>query len=403
MWDRLLVDCNIATFEERPRNPVGLIENGAIGLSDGKIVRVGKRTELAGYRAKKVDALNGAWVTPGLLDCHTHHVFGGTRADEHAMRRAGATYEEIAKAGGGIASTVARTAAASDEELLEQSRRRLHALMRGGCTTVEIKTGYGLDPESEMRLLRIAIRLCEGEAVRIVPTLLALHAIPADQRDRRAHYVGEIVDKLIPAAVESGLATSVDAFCDTIAFTPEEVERLFKAAAHHGLRVRLHAEQLSNQHGAKLAAQYRALSADHLEYLDEAGARAMAVGGTVAVLLPGAYYALQEERKPPVELLRKHNVPIAIATDCNPGTSPLLSPSLAMNMACTLFGLTPEEAVAGMTINAARALGLAHSVGSIVAGKQADLAVWRIESLAELGYWIGLPGPERRIFAGRET
>jgi imidazolonepropionase len=403
MWDRLLVDCNIATFEERPGNPVGLIENGAIGLSDGKIVRVGKRTELAGYRAKKVDALNGAWVTPGLIDCHTHLVFGGTRADEHAMRRAGATYEEIAKAGGGIASTVARTAAASDEELLEQSRRRLHALMRGGCTTVEIKTGYGLDPESEMRLLRIAIRLGEGEAVRIVPTLLALHAIPADQRDRRAHYVGEIVDKLIPAAVESGLATSVDAFCDTIAFTPEEVERLFKAAAHHGLRVRLHAEQLSNQHGAKLAAQYRALSADHLEYLDEAGARAMAAGGTVAVLLPGAFYALQEERKPPVELLRKHNVPIAIATDCNPGTSPLLSPSLAMNMACTLFGLTPEEAVAGMTINAARALGLAHSVGSIVAGKQADLAVWRIESLAELGYWIGLPGPERRIFAGRET
>jgi imidazolonepropionase len=403
MWDRLLVDCNIATFEERPGNPVGLIENGAIGLSDGKIVRVGKRTELAGYRAKKVDALNGAWVTPGLIDCHTHLVFGGTRADEHAMRRAGATYEEIAKAGGGIASTVARTAAASDEELLEQSRRRLHALMRGGCTTVEIKTGYGLDPESEMRLLRIAIRLGEGEAVRIVPTLLALHAIPADQRDRRAHYVGEIVDKLIPAAVESGLATSVDAFCDTIAFTPEEVERLFKAAAHHGLRVRLHAEQLSNQHGAKLAAQYRALSADHLEYLDEAGARAMAAGGTVAVLLPGAFYALQEERKPPVELLRKHNVPIAIATDCNPGTSPLLSPSLAMNMACNLFGLTPEEAVAGMTINAARALGLAHSVGSIVAGKQADLAVWRIESLAELGYWIGLPGPERRIFAGRET
>ena len=403
MWDRLLVDCNIATFEERPGNPVGLIENGAIGLSDGKIVRVGKRTELAGYRAKKVDALNGAWVTPGLIDCHTHLVFGGTRADEHAMRRAGATYEEIAKAGGGIASTVARTAAASDEELLEQSRRRLHALMRGGCTTVEIKTGYGLDPESEMRLLRIAIRLGEGEAVRIVPTLLALHAIPADQRDRRAHYVGEIVDKLIPAAVESGLATSVDAFCDTIAFTPEEVERLFKAAAHHGLRVRLHAEQLSNQHGAKLAAQYRALSADHLEYLDEAGARAMAAAGTVAVLLPGAFYALQEERKPPVDLLRKHNVPIAIATDCNPGTSPLLSPSLAMNMACTLFGLTPEEAVAGMTINAARALGLAHSVGSIVAGKQADLAVWRIESLAELGYWIGLPGPERRIFAGRDT
>jgi imidazolonepropionase len=403
MWDRLLVDCNIATFEERPGNPLGLIENGAIGISDGKIVRVGKRTELAGYRAQQVDALSGAWVTPGLIDCHTHLVFGGTRADEHAMRRAGATYEDIAKAGGGIASTVAKTAAASDDELLEQSRRRLHALMRGGCTTVEIKTGYGLDPESEMRLLRIASRVGEQEAVRIVPTLLALHAIPADQRDRRAHYVGEIIDKLIPTAAASGLATSVDAFCDTIAFTPEEVERLFKAGAHHGLRVRLHAEQLSNQHGAKLAAQYRALSADHLEHLDEAGAKAMAAAGTVAVLLPGAFYALQEEKKPPVDLLRKHKVPIAVATDCNPGTSPLLSPALAMNMACTLFGLTPEEAAAGMTINAARALGLAHLVGSIVAGKQADLCVWRIESLAELGYWIGLPGPERRIFNGADA
>ena len=403
MWDRLLVDCNVATLEERPGNALGLVENGAIGISDGKVVRVGKRTELAGFRAKEVVALGGAWVTPGLIDCHTHLVFGGTRADEHAMRRAGATYEEIAKAGGGIASTVARTAAASDEELLEESRRRLHALMRGGCTTVEVKTGYGLEPESEMRLLRIAAQLGHSEAVRIVPTLLALHALPPDQRDRRAHYVSEIVDKLIPEAARSGLATSVDAFCDTIAFTPEETERVFKAAAHHGLRVRVHAEQLSNQHGAALAARYRALSADHLEHLDDAGAKAMAAAGTVAVLLPGAFYALQEERKPPVATLRKHQVPIAVATDCNPGTSPMLSPTLAMNMACTLFGLTPEEAVAGTTINAARALGLAHSIGSIAAGKQADLCVWNIGSLSELGYWIGLPGPERRIFGGRDA
>jgi imidazolonepropionase len=403
MWDRLLVDCNIATFENAPGNPLGLIENGAIGIADGSIVRVGKRTELAGFRAKKVDALGGAWVTPGLIDCHTHLVFGGTRADEHAMRRAGASYEEIAKSGGGIASTVKRTAAASDDQLLDQSRRRLHALMRSGCTTVEIKSGYGLDPKSELRLLQIAYNLGDGEAVRIVPTLLALHALPADQRDRRAHYVGEIVDKLIPAAAKQGIATSVDAFCETIAFTPDEVERLFKAAAHHGLRVRVHAEQLSNQHGAALAAQYRALSADHLEHLDEAGAKAMAAAGTVAVLLPGAYYALQEKKKPPVALLRKHKVPIAVATDCNPGTSPLLSPTLAMNMACTLFGLTPEEAIAGMTINAARALGLAHTVGSIAAGKQADLCAWHIESLAELGYWVGLPGPERRIFNGADS
>jgi imidazolonepropionase len=403
MWDRLLVDCNIATLEEKPGNPLGVIENGAIGIADGKVVRVGKRTELAGFRARQVDALGGAWVTPGLIDCHTHLVFGGTRADEHAMRRAGSSYEEIATAGGGISSTVKRTAEASDEQLLAQSRQRLHALMRGGCTTVEIKSGYGLDPKSELRLLKIAAELGAGEAVRIVPTLLALHALPADQRDRRADYVTEIVDKLIPAAAKQGLATSVDAFCETIAFTPEEIERLFKAAAHHGLRVRLHAEQLSNQHGAALAAEYHALSADHLEHLDEGGAKAMAAAGTVAVLLPGAYYALQEKKKPPVALLRKHEVPIAIATDCNPGTSPLLSPTLAMNMACTLFGLTPEEALAGMTVNAARALGLAHSVGSIAAGKQADLCAWRIESLAELGYWIGLPGPERRIFDGVDS
>ena len=400
MWDRLLVDCNIATMEEKPGNPRGIVENGAIGISDGKVVRVGKRTELAGFRAKDVVALGGAWVTPGLVDCHTHLVFGGTRADEHAMRRAGACYEEIAKAGGGIASTVARTAAASDEELLDQSRRRLRALMRGGCTTVEVKSGYGLDPKSELRLLKIAAELGKDETVRIVPTLLALHALPATQRDRRAHYVSEIVDKLIPEAAKQGIATSVDAFCEGIAFTPQEVERVFKAAAHHGLRVRLHAEQLSNQHGAALAAKYHALSADHLEHLDEAGAKAMAASGTVAVLLPGAFYALQETHKPPVVMLRKHKVPIAIATDCNPGTSPMLSPTLAMNMACTLFGLTPEEALTGMTINAARALGLVHAVGSIAAGKQADLCVWQIESLAELGYWVGLPGPQRRIFGG---
>jgi imidazolonepropionase len=400
MWDRLLVDCRIATLETRPGDPLGIIDNGAIGIADGKIVRVGKRTELAGTRAKQVDALDGAWVTPGLIDCHTHLVFGGNRADEHAMRRAGATYEEIAKAGGGIASTVARTKAASDDQLLEQSRSRLHALMAGGCTTVEIKSGYGLEPKSEIRLLRIAKALGESEPVRIVPTLLALHAIPADQRDRRAHYVSEMVDKLLPAVAKAGLATTVDAYCDTIAFTLAETERLFSAATDLGFRVKLHAEQLSNRGGAKMAARYDALSADHLEHIDEAGVEAMAEAGTVAVLLPGAFYALQETKKPPIQLLRDHGVPMAVATDCNPGTSPLLSPTLAMNMACTLFGLTPDEALAGMTVNAARALGIEDEVGSLAPGKAADLAVWRLESLAELGYWIGLQGPERRIFGG---
>jgi len=401
MWDRLITDCHVATMVPQPGNPLGLFANAAIGIDGGRIVRVGKRTELAGFRAKEVVALGGAWVTPGLVDCHTHLVFGGTRAGEHAMRRAGASYEDIAKAGGGIASTVAATKAASDDQLRDQSRRRLHALMAGGVTTVEIKSGYGLDTAAEMRMLEMAREIGAGEAVRIVPTLLAAHAIPPGV-DRDA-YVKMIIEEMIPAVAKAGLATSVDAFCETIAFTPAEVERVFTAARAHGLPVRLHAEQLSNQHGAALAAKYKALSADHLEHLDAAGAKAMAAAGTVAVLLPGAYYALQETRQPPVQLLRDHAVPIAIATDCNPGTSPLLNPQLAINMACTLFGLTPEEAIAGMTINAARALGLAYDIGSIEAGKAADLCAWRVDDLGELGYWIGMPGPEWRIFAGRDA
>lgn len=390
-------------MEAAPGNPLGIIENGAIGIQDERIVRVGSRTELAGYRAREVTPLGGAWVTPGLVDCHTHLIFGGNRAGEHAMRRAGASYEEIARSGGGIASTVKATSEASEAELLASAAIRLDALMKGGVTTVEIKSGYGLDVEGELRLLRCAKALAASEAVRIVPTLLALHAIPAEWKDRRIGYVSMIVDELVPAAAEAGLADAVDAYCDSIAFTPQEVDRLFRAAEMHGLRVKLHAEQLSNQHGAELAASHKALSADHLEHLDEAGATAMAAAGTVAVLLPGAFYALQETRKPPVQMLRDAGVPIAIATDCNPGTSPVLNPQLIMNMACTLFGLTPEEALAGMTVNAARALGLDKEIGSIAPGKAADLCVWRLESLVELGYWIGLPGPERRIYGGDDT
>ena len=401
MWDRLLTDCHIATMVPQPGNPLGLFPNAAIGIDSGRIVRVGKRAELAGFRAREVVALGGAWVTPGLVDCHTHLVFGGTRSAEHAMRRAGATYEDIANAGGGIASTVAATKAAGSDELRDQSRRRLRALMAGGVTTVEIKSGYGLDTASEMRMLNTALAIGRDEPVRIVPTLLAAHALPPGI-DRDA-YVKMIVEEMIPAVAKAKLATSVDAFCETIAFTPTEVERIFTAARANGLPVRLHAEQLSNKSGAALAAKYKALSADHLEHLDAAGAKAMAAAGTVAVLLPGAYYALQETRKPPVQMLRDAGVPIAIATDCNPGTSPLLNPQLVMNMACTLFGLTPEEAIMGMTLNAARALGLAHDIGSVEAGKAADLAIWRIADIAELGYWIGMPGPERRIFAGLDA
>jgi imidazolonepropionase len=401
MWDRLLTDCHVATMVATPGNPLGLMTNAAIGIADGRIVRVGKRTELAGFRAREVVALNGAWVTPGLVDCHTHLVFGGTRASEHAMRRAGATYEEISKAGGGIASTVAATKAASADELRASARRRLRALMQGGVTTIEVKSGYGLDTAAEIRMLNAARAISRDAPIRLVTTLLALHALPLGHD--RDTYVTMVAEEMIPAVARAGLATSVDAFCETIAFTPAEVERVFTAARANGLAVRLHAEQLSNQNGAALAARYKALSADHLEHLDAAGARAMAAAGTVAVLLPGAFYALQETRKPPVQLLRDHNVPIAIATDCNPGTSPLLSPTLAMNMACTLFGLSPEEALAGMTVHAARALGLAHDVGTLAAGKAADLCVWAIDELAELGYWIGLPGPERRIFAGLDA
>lgn len=403
MWDRLITDCHVATMVASPGNPLGVMRNAAIGVDGGRIVRVGSRTELAGFRAKEVVPLGGAWVTPGLVDCHTHLVFAGTRANEHAMRRAGATYAEIAMAGGGIVSTVEAVRAAKPEALVAQSRRRLRALMAGGVTTVEVKSGYGLDTANERKLLEAAKAL-NDEPVRIVPTLLAAHALPADAKEGagREAFLKMVCEDMIPAVARAGLATSVDAFCETIAFTREEVERVFTAARANGLPVRLHAEQLSNQKGASLAATYKALSADHLEHLDAAGAKAMSAAGTVAVLLPGAFYALQETKKPPVDLLRKEGVPIAIATDCNPGTSPMLSPQLAMNMACTLFGLTPEEALQGMTVNAARALGLAHEVGTLAAGKAADMAVWRIEELAELGYWIGLM-PERRLFGGNDA
>jgi imidazolonepropionase len=402
MWDRLLVDCNIATMDPAVAAPFGAIENGAIGIADGRIVRVGRRTELAGNQARKVEVLNGAWVTPGLIDCHTHLVFAGDRAGEYEQRLEGATYEEIARAGGGIASTVKATRAASLDELIEASRPRLRALMQGGVTTVEIKSGYGLDIESELKMLRAAKALGESEKVRVETTLLALHALPPEFRDRREDYVALAIDSILPAAADSGLASAVDAFCEGIGFTPDEVQDLFEAARDHGLAIKLHADQLSNLNGAALAAKYGALSADHLEHLDEAGAAAMARADMVAVLLPGAFYALKEEQRPPVDLLRRHFVPMAVATDCNPGTSPVLSPTLMMSMACTLFSLTPEEALAGMTRNAARALGLQAETGTISAGKAADLAVWRIGRPAELCYWIGLPGPERRIVAGED-
>jgi imidazolonepropionase len=403
MWDLMLVDCHVATMDPAVPAPFGAIENGAIGIVDGKVVRAGRRSELAGYRARRVEALGGAWVTPGLIDCHTHLIFGGNRAQEFEQRLQGASYEEIARAGGGILSTVGATRAASESELAEQARARLLALMRGGVTTVEIKSGYGLDVETELKMLRAARALGDSEAVRVVPTLLALHALPPEYRERREAFVRLVTEELIPPAAGEGLAQAVDAFCEGIGFTAEEVRALFEAAAAAGMRVKLHAEQLSNLNGAALAAEYGALSADHLEHLDEPGAAAMARANMVGVLLPGAFYALRETRRPPVDLLRRHGVPMAVATDCNPGTSPALSPTLMLSMACTLFGLTPEEALAGMTVHAARALGLEREVGTIATGKAADLCVWRVSRPAELCYWIGHPGPERRFVGGVES
>ncbi|HYG30509.1 MAG TPA: imidazolonepropionase [Allosphingosinicella sp.] len=399
MWDLMLVDCNVATMDPAVPGPFGAIENAAVGVVDGRIVAVGRRSEVAGYRAHVVHALGGAWVTPGLIDCHTHLVFGGNRAHEFEQRLEGATYEEIARAGGGIASSVRATRAASLDELVEQARPRLRALIRGGVTTVEIKSGYGLDVETELRMIAAAKALGESEKARVIPTLLALHALPPELG--RRDYLDLVVGELVPRAAALGVG-AVDAYCEGIGFTPVEVRRLFDAAREHDLPVRLHAEQLSDTGGAKLAAEYRALSADHLEHADEAAVVAMAEGGTVAVLLPGAFYALRETRKPPVDLLRRHFVPMAVATDCNPGTSPVLSPTLMLSMACTLFGLTPEEALAGMTVHAARALGLAAETGTVTVGKAADLCVWRVARPAELAYWIGHPGPERRIVAGVE-
>jgi imidazolonepropionase len=380
-FDLLLVDCSAATMRG---DRYGAISDAAVGISDGRIAYVGPRRELG---AREVRRFGGAWVTPGLIDCHTHLVFAGNRATEWEMRAKGATYEEIARAGGGILSTVRATRAATEGELVTQSLPRAEAMARQGVTTVEIKSGYGLDPDSELKMLRAVRTIGARARLNVSPTFLGAHSLPPEYKSDRAAYVDLICNTMIPMVARDGLATAVDAFCETIAFTPEETERVFAAAKAHGLRIKLHAEQLSNSRGAILASKYDALSADHLEHLCEEGVSAMANAGTVAVLLPTAFYFLRETKKPPIDLLRRARVPMAIATDCNPGTSPVASPLIALSMACTLYGLTPEEALAGMTCNAARAL---HSdAGVLEPGRPADLAVWRVSDPAELCYWIG--------------
>jgi imidazolonepropionase len=380
-FDLLLVDCSAATMAGAG---YGVVRDAAIGITNGRLSHVGAR---AGHDARETRSLGGAWVTPGLIDCHTHLVFAGNRAPEWEMRAKGATYEEIARAGGGILSTVRATRGASEDELVAQSLPRAQAMAAHGVTTVEIKSGYGLDPDTEFKMLRAAKKVGARAGMNVTPTFLGAHALPPEYKNARTAYVDLVCNAMIPVIARDHLATSVDAFCESIAFTPEETERVFAAAKAHGLRVKLHAEQLSNSRGAILASKYDALSADHLEHLCDEGVATMASSGMVAVLLPTAFYFLRETRKPPIAALRRAGVPLAIATDCNPGTSPVASPLIALNMACTLYGLTPEEALGGMTRNAARALN--SPAGTLESGKPADLAVWRISDPSELCYWIG--------------
>ena len=389
-WDHLLLDCRLATMRD-DAGAYGIIENAALGWKDGKITFAAAQSQLPDKPdnlATHVEPLNGAWVTPGLVDCHTHLVFAGNRAEEFDLRLNGASYEEIARAGGGIISTVTKTRAASEDELLAQSLPRARALLADGVTTLEIKSGYGLDFDNEAKMLRVARRIGKMLGITVRTTFLGAHAVPPEFGGRQSDYVDEVCVRMLPAIAQLGLADAVDAFCETIAFTPSETRRVFETARSLGLPVKLHADQLSDLDGAALAAEFGALSVDHLEYTNEAGVRAMAAAGSVAVMLPAAFYTLRESKLPPVETLRAHGVPMAVASDLNPGTSPLLSLRQAMNMACTLFRMTPEETLRGATVNAARALGLSDR-GALEPDKRADFVVWDIRHPAELSYWIG--------------
>ena len=378
--------CNAATMAN---GAYSIIEDAAIVTREGFIEWIGPRQQVPAGEYGHTIGLDGAWVTPGLIDCHTHTVFGGNRSGEFEQRLQGVSYAEIAAAGGGIASTVRATRAASEDELFASARQRLLNLLRDGVTTVEIKSGYGLSLESERKILRVIRRLGQELPVTVRSTCLAAHALPPEYKDRADDYIEHICAHMLPALAAEGLVDAVDAFCEYLAFSPEQVERVFKVAQQLGLPVKLHAEQLSSLHGSSLAARYQALSADHLEFMTEEDAVAMAQSGTVAVLLPGAFYFLRETQLPPMEALRKHGVKIAIASDLNPGTSPGLSLRLMLNMACTLFRMTPEEALAGVTQHAATALGLGDSHGSLEPGKVADFVAWNIDRPADLAYWLG--------------
>ena len=395
--DRLWTNARLATMAGPA---LGVVENALLATSGGSILYAGPAAEAPRFEAAETTDIEGRWITPGLIDCHTHLVHGGDRAHEFELRLQGASYEEIARAGGGIVSTMKATRAASEAELVASALPRLDALIAEGATTVEVKSGYGLELAAEARMLRAARRLGDVRPVSITTTFLGAHALPPEYAGDADGYIAQVAEHMLPAIAAAGLADAVDAFCEGIGFTAAQTERMFEAARRHGLPVKLHAEQLSNLHGAALAARFGALSADHLEHLDEAGIAAMAEAGTVATLLPGAYYFVQETKLPPVAGLRAAGVPIALATDCNPGTSPLTSLLLAMNMGATLFRLTVEECLMGVTANAARALGKADEIGTLEAGKRADLAIWSIERPAELVYRMGANPLHARIWNG---
>jgi imidazolonepropionase len=394
MQDQLLIDIRVATM----LGGYGLIDRAAIALRAGLIAWVGPEVDLPSEFLKfSKTSHQSRLVTPGLIDCHTHVVFGGNRATEFEMRLKGATYEDVARAGGGIVSTVKATRTATLDELVASALPRIDAMLAEGVCVIEVKSGYGLDIETELRMLRVARAIAKQRPIRIVTSFLGAHAVPPEYKNRSDAYIDEVCIPALRAAHAEGLADAVDGFCEGIAFSTAQMARVFDVAKSLGLPVKLHAEQLSNLGGAKLAASYGALSADHIEYLDEEGVAALAKAGTTAVILPGAFYTLREKQVPPIDLLRKHKVPMAISTDCNPGSSPMTSLLLATNMGCTLFRMTPEEALLGATAHAARALGL-KDCGTIEVGKRADLAIWNIEHPAELAYRIGFNPLHLRLF-----
>lgn len=400
MWDRLWLGANLATMEG---DGIGDIADAAVAIRDGRIAWLGSRAQLQSmqWSAALTTQADGLWITPGLIECHTHLVYAGDRSDEFAARLRGATYEEIARAGGGIASTMRATRRASDEELFSQSLPRARALVNEGVTTLEIKSGYGLDLPNERKMLRTAQRLGEHLGVSIVKTFLGAHALPPEFAHRPDDYVEHICNEMLPTIAAEQLADAVDVFCERIAFTPEQTRRIFDRAHSLGLRTRLHADQLSDSGGGMLAAEYSAGSADHLEYASEVSLREMAARGVVAGVLPGAFYYLREKQAPPIERMRALNVSMAVSTDCNPGTSPIASLLLAMNMACVLFRMTAAEVLRGVTVNAARAVGLSDDRGALRVGMRADLAIWRLRHPEQLCAEVGVHHPVEVLVAGR--